>query len=515
MNVFFRTDASIKIGTGHVIRCLTLADALKEQGALCIFICREHKGHLIDLIKSKGYEVIGLPLEYDASVDGYDLAHAQWLGCSQLEDAKQSIEALSSRSIDWLIVDHYALDYRWESELLPFVKKILVIDDLADRKHQCHILLDQNLGKTAAQYQTLVPENCALLLGPKYALLQAPYANLHPRTPPRVAPVKSMLLYFGGSDLHDLTGMATQAFIQLGRPDIEFNIVLGSSYGYEARLQKTIQGCSNVKLYKNTPSLAPLLLQADIAIGAGGSSSWERCCLGLPALIVTLAANQIPIAHALNTDNLAKWIGNHDCVSSEIIQKALIEVLSHDDEIEAWSRRCLQITNGQGTKILSEYLLLSKDTQLQARLVTLTDEVLLLEWANDPMVRKNSFNSASITLDQHKKWFYKKLQQVEICKLYIIETQSGLPIGQVRFEFEDNKEHWRINYALAPAARHNGLGKRILETALDAMRGENHHRFFGEVLLENMASVSVFRSLDFIETKLADRFIFQIEKKQS
>ncbi len=558
MNITFRADASTQIGTGHIMRCLTLADALKEQGACCHFICREHEGHLIDLVKSKGYIVTALPVIKNLSGQAHSynvganspcdsisrdklvrseassLTHAPWLGATQDEDARQTIAAISAAQNlasqtcsyivgasllcdhiqqdqlartetssfsqpDWLIIDHYSLDQTWETLLAPYTKKILVIDDLADRKHHCHMLLDQNLGKTPAHYQNLVPEHYALLLGPEYALLQSQYTELHLRTPPRKAPIKSILVYFGGSDQYDLTGMTAHAFLQLNRPDILLNVVMGNSYPYKEQLQKLTQTQSNIKLYQNLPSLATFMLQADLAIGAGGSTSWERCCLGLPAIIITLADNQMSIAQELDQRNLARWLGDAEKINIAAIQQALSQVLKEENDLEAWSQRCLSITQGLGAKTLAGYMSLNKHTPLHARLATFADETLLLNWANDQQTRKNSFSSLPITPDQHRHWFHQKLRQPSTSKIYILESEEQLPIGQVRFDWQEEKQAWQVNYVLAPAARGRGLGAKVLKTALQKLNQINNKIIYGEVLTQNQISANIFRRLGFHE----------------
>ncbi len=533
MNITFRADASTQIGTGHIMRCLTLADALKEQGATCHFICREHEGNLIELIKNKGHTVSVLPVPTSCRSELYSpaphnaethlscnqnsqLAHAHWLGTTQEEDARQTIAALHRHSREggnlqpthWLVIDHYALDHTWETLLAPHTDKILVIDDLADRKHHCNILLDQNLGKTSADYQQLVPEHCALLLGPEYALLQPQYAELRPRTPPRQGSIKNILIYFGGSDQHDLTGMATQACLQLNRPDIQLNVVMGNSYPHPEKLQQLAHTHSNIRLHQNLPSLAPLMLQADLAIGAGGSTSWERCCLGLPAIIVTLAENQIPIAQELHQQKLAHWLGNAEDANTPAIQQTLNEVLKDEQGLEDWSQRCFSVTQAQGATALAGYMLLNKDTALHARLANLADEKRLLDWANDPQTRQNSFNTAPITPEQHRQWFYQKLRHPEQSKIYILETANRLPVGQVRFDWHPEKQVWRINYVLAPAARGNGLGSKVLGMALQKMNQETNSEIYGEVLAKNQISASIFRRLNFLETELDGHLIF-------
>lgn len=398
MKILFRTDASLDIGTGHVMRCLTLANELVTQGGECIFVIKNHLGHLADIIRQQGFqvEIITLTTNRDDK-----LFHSAWLGSTQIEDADLTKKIAQNFRPDLLVVDHYALDEDWEKQLRPFCQKILAIDDLADRKHDCDWLLDQNLGKTPVHYQHLVPERCALLLGPQYALLQPQYAELHRRALPRQGPIKNILVYFGGSDLHDLTGMATQAYLQLNRPDIQLNVVMGSSYSYRNKLEKFAQVHSNIKLYQNLPSLAPLMFQADLAIGAGGGTSWERCCLGLLTIIVTLEKNQISIARELHQQQMAHWLGSAENIDIQTIQQALNEALKGEQDLEAWSLRCLKITHAQGTAIVAGYMLLNKHTKLYARLANLTDEKQLFDWTNDLQTRKNSFNTAQITPEHH------------------------------------------------------------------------------------------------------------------
>lgn len=522
MNVTFRADASIEIGTGHIMRCLTLADALKEQGAHCHFICREHEGNLIELIKEKGHTVTALPIksgaEGNASFEA-QLAHSHWLGTTQKEDAEQTLSALKAHQTksdattqltDWLVVDHYALDAQWERALKPYTKKIMVIDDLADRLHECDLLLDQNLGKTPADYYELAPEHCALLLGPQYALLQPQYAELHPRTPPRQGPIKNILIYFGGSDQNDLTGMAVRALLELKQPDLQINVVMGSSYSHKANLKELAKTYSNLLLHQNLPSLALLMLKADLSIGAGGSTSWERCCLGLPSMVITLAKNQEPIADALMQQGLAIWLGVEQNISKSKIKSSLTEILNQQEKIVDWSKRCLSITQGLGASNIASYMLLNKQTPLRARLARLTDKNLLLEWANDHVTRVNSFNTNSITSEQHRSWYYQKLRSPDTCKLYILESElNSLPIGQVRFDWLTDKQAWQINYSICAAARGKGLGTKLLEKALEEMnKTTGSFQALGEVKHQNDASKKIFENLNFQKNNAQDKIIY-------
>ena len=358
LQIVFRTDASLTIGTGHVMRCLTLANALAKKGADVSFICREHEGHLCDLIEERGFVVHCLPAPTDGFRAEVDPIHAAWLGASWEDDAEQTDTAIRAWGVkpDWLVVDHYALDRRWESALRPLVGSIFVIDDIADRVHDCDLLLDQNLvADMHTRYTGKVPADCSLLLGPEYALLQPIYAELHDRLPPREGPIRRVLIAFGGADRDNLTGRALGAFLSLNRTEISLDVVIPSSSPYASEIRDQAAGHANIHLHGSLPSLAPLMARADLAIGAAGTTSWERLCLGLPALVVTLAENQRPIADGLHRQGLVRWLGHKDEVTEQSLRRALTELIEEGID-EEWSLRCRSTVDGKGITSITNCL---------------------------------------------------------------------------------------------------------------------------------------------------------------
>ena len=231
-------------------------------------------------------------------------AHALWVGARWQDDAADTAVAIHELASppEWLIVDHYGIDERWETALRPSVRRIFVIDDLADRPHDCDVLVDQNLvAGVESRYTDKVGKECATLLGPRYALLQPLYAQLHDSVAPRAGPVRRLCIYFGSADQRNLTELALHAFLNLGRADIHADVVVSGDAAQAERLRSAAQDRRNVQVHAQLPSLAPLTAGADLAIGAAGSTSWERLCLGLPALVVTLADNQKAVAQALRS----------------------------------------------------------------------------------------------------------------------------------------------------------------------------------------------------------------------
>ena len=223
-------------------------------------------------------------------------AHAA--GSSLLEeDAGQTRAAIEASGVkpDWLVVDHYALDQRWESALRKSAGRIMAIDDLADRVHDCDLLLDQNLvAQMHTRYRDKVPAACGLLLGPEYALLQPIYAELHDRIPPREGPIRRIFISFGGADSDNLTGRSLSAFLSLNRPDIEVDVVITTSGPYAETIRRQVAGHGNIHLHSDLPTLALLMTKADLAIGAGGATVGSALRLGLPTLVMTLAKTSVP-----------------------------------------------------------------------------------------------------------------------------------------------------------------------------------------------------------------------------
>lgn len=342
------------------MRCLTLADELRDRGAECYFICREHTGNLIGLIRGRGFVVAAIPIGSADVVpeDAMPTAHAHWLGSDWQIDAKQTLEVVQAIKPDWLVVDHYAIDARWEQRLRSARKKLMVIDDLADRKHECDLLLDQNWYGDAMsrRYQRLSPDHCVTLLGPKYALLRPEYAAIRASMVARKGEIGRVLVFMGGSDPTNETAKVLTA---LSHPDfakLEVDVVLGHNHPDAEGIAAQVELRFGTTLYRALPSLAELMMTADLMIGAGGSTTWERMCLGLPAIVIAVAANQMATNLALMRAGYIDFLGEMNDVSASNIAEALNRYLSDSMRLMTQSSLGQELVRGDGVSMISKLL---------------------------------------------------------------------------------------------------------------------------------------------------------------
>jgi UDP-2,4-diacetamido-2,4,6-trideoxy-beta-L-altropyranose hydrolase len=296
VNVAIRVDASLDIGTGHVMRCLALASRLRERGAQSLFLCGDTAGNLCDLIQELGFGAARLP--------AYRLP-ADWQ-----RDADGTCSAIGSRGLvpDLLVVDHYGLDARWERALHPLVGRIFVIDDLANRFHDCDVLLDQNLHDFPdSRYLALVKPGTRVFVGPRFALMRSEFDNAAVRL--RDQGLRRLLIFFGGTDPTNEAQKLISALRTLGTDSPDAMLVLGPVNPHAAGVERSAAGLTKIEIFKSTSRMAELMSEADLGVGTCGASAWERCSLGLPALVVVNAENQRDDARILHALGAVRNLG--------------------------------------------------------------------------------------------------------------------------------------------------------------------------------------------------------------
>lgn len=354
MKVAIRVDASIQVGTGHLMRCLTLADELSVQGNKCFFVCRNLSENLTKLIRKCGHKLKmlpsssgSMPIDRDKSL----VEHSGWLGVPWEEDAFQTEQAILSIEPDLLVVDHYAIDARWERSFFKIVDKVMVIDDLADRAHDCTILLDQNFGRVEEDYNGLVPSDCNLLIGSCYSLLRPEFFALRAKSKERRKKpnLNRILISFGGADRENVAGQIIDALANSSvANNFAVDLILGACSPNRESISKKIKNLPfKVSVAMDVNDMAERMVHADLAFGGAGTTSWERCCLGVPTVLIALADNQKRTAHLLQQANAAVELSLNSSLTNTVC--ALIDRLYNNKQfLKELSDNASRIVDGKG-----------------------------------------------------------------------------------------------------------------------------------------------------------------------
>jgi UDP-2,4-diacetamido-2,4,6-trideoxy-beta-L-altropyranose hydrolase len=488
--IAFRTDASGEIGTGHFMRCLTLADALKKHGVEICFVARKLPAHLIQMLDERKIDFYGLPLVNAEEPD--ELPHSQWLQTSQNQDAIQTIEVLGSCKLDWLVVDHYAIDQRWERSLRDKANKIMVIDDLADRQHDCDVLLDQNFYQNMdTRYVGKVPSHCQLLLGPSYALLREEFRNQRQHVKPRTGDIKNMLVFFGGVDAQNYTSLALEAIVA-SNLQFDVDVVVGQQH---PSLQDVQMFCKthHYACHVQTHQMGALMAKADLAIGAGGTAMWERCCMGLPSICISTADNQEQQVNDLMDKGLIVALQKNQDVSG-LIKRALVMLNDDISRLGAMSKTVYHLVDGNGIDKVESFLF-PKDIEI--RLANEADSKNIYSWRNHPLIRKHSGSASEIEWAEHEKWFANRCGQPH--HPILIGHIKNQPIGVVRFDIRENFAD--VSIYRVPNSGHQGIGKNLLCEA-EAWLKINHPYVVAVhawVLQENDRSKKLFEKSQYVK----------------
>lgn len=325
MYILIRVDSSTLIGSGHLMRCLTLAERHRQNGDEVTFICRDLAGNLSGLVQDNGFKLVVLPRSNcDKILTGYE----KWLTVSQEQDAADVVKIIQQLGkVNRVVIDSYAIDEKWEKIVRPYTDELFVIDDLANRKHDCDILLDQNfyLNKDS-RYIGLVPARCQLLLGPKYALLREEFYQAKEKMKHNEEQLHNILVFYGGVDATDETSKAIKALMMLKSngelTDVKISIVVGASNVRKDDIAVLCQKAS-FRYLCQVSNMAELMAKADLMLGAGGTTTWERCFLQLPSIVTAVAENQFQVCEDCATAGVIHYLGRWDEVIVDDICNAI------------------------------------------------------------------------------------------------------------------------------------------------------------------------------------------------
>lgn len=498
LRIAIRVDSSTQIGTGHFMRCLTLADELVQRGAQIRFISRHILSYLRDMLTKKGIEF--MPLKNETGPSNIDeLPHAHWLGVSQQQDAQATVKAISDQSWDWLIVDHYALDARWEIALRKTAKKIFVVDDIADRVHDCDILLDQNLhGDLEKRYLSKVPSHCRILLGPQYALLRKEFAHLREKVKPRHGRPRKILVFFGGVDAENHTEHAVRVLSQMGLPDVRVDVVIGRQHPKCEKLQ-SLSKEFGFFCHVQTDRMAELVMEADMGIGAGGTAVWERCCLGLPTLTICAADNQKDLTYNAAMKGLL-YTPDFEFSPDYFLENHIKALFENSALREYLSKNSMKAVDGLGVMRVVNYIMSFElkngtDDSLGIRFAVMEDGVRTWKWRNSLKVRENSFDPTPISLDTHLAWWKESLSNP--ARALLIAQLQGTDVGVLRLDFE--KSQAIVSVYLDPDFTGISLGSSLLRLGISWLMKNRPevNAVLAKILPGNEASIRAFEAAGF------------------
>jgi UDP-2,4-diacetamido-2,4,6-trideoxy-beta-L-altropyranose hydrolase len=524
IRVAFRADASQAMGTGHVRRCLALAQALKGVGASSVFVCRRHDDISVHALPGDQPHVwLTQPARRDHStklfdkVDGVHAEYSEWGAVDWQQDADETIAALAPlfSPLHWLVVDHYAWDSRWHQRVSKALGcRLMVIDDLANRLLVADLLLDQNLhANHLVKYASCVAPDqlkTRFVFGPRFALLSARYAE----APKYVfsEEVKSIGIFMGGTDPDDISSQALQACRDVAKFEGDVVVVSSTASPHHAQRRALAAKWPRTTVISDLPDLADFFASHDLQIGAGGGAAWERCSLGAPTLAFAIAANQdavlpqlavqgaVQLVEASPGDSPAQVLGEHigRLVSSPALRLNL-------------SRMSSQLVDGVGARRVAAVMAMAIQPDLTLHRAKLDDELLLLNWSNEAQTRSNAFNPQPISAHTHADWLRSKLSKPDACVLMIAQASNGMPVGTIRFDHETatranaSARAWRISYSLDHAFRGMGLGRVMVRMGLGEMRkiALASDMVSADVKVDNIASIKIFSSLLFTQAEFS------------
>jgi len=470
-----RADAAVTSGTGHVMRCLALAQAWQHAGGDVIFAMAQSTVAIQERLRSETVKVVAIH-----GVPG------------SAEDMQQTIDAALFHKAEWLVVDGYHFDAHYVSELQN-VLSLLVIDDNGElESYSSELVLNQNVHARAEMYAKRAPST-RLLLGPRYALLRnefTAYRNWARKVPERGTRI---LLTMGGSDPKDLTPRILSALADLSIDNLQIRVVVGGSAENRSGVaEKAERFPGRVEVMSNVANMAESMVWADLAIAGAGTTGWEMGLLGVPAILVVVAENQRFIAQHLARIGAAVNAGPAESLDCSFLAQITAELLGSGDRRLEMSQSARQLVDGLGSDRVRAALL---DRELSLRLVRESDCRLLFAWADDPVARAASFHSAAISWENHSRWFAERLQDPQSV-IYIGENAADEPVGLVRFQIKGESALLSVN--VAPEFRGQGWGKELIAFSTRALvRAYSVRRVNAFVKPDNQASVRLFEASGF------------------
>lgn len=411
-----RTDADSEIGTGHLMRCIALAQAWKErEGSEVIFVMNRPGAGIESRIRDMGFDLRTIDAKPGSS-----------------EDAKVTCTMYHELGAQWCVVDGYQFSAHYQQQVHNSPASILFIDDYG---HCDHYVADVVLNQNIYAYKGLYPDfktHVRLLLGMKYALIRTEFLKYQNFQRIHAKNAKKILVTFGGSDPGNVTGAIVTMLKNVNITDIEVRVIAGVNNSNISQLHALIREDGRIRMIQNVQDMPDHMAWADIAICAGGSTVYECAFMGLPAIIYPIAKNQKPVVDEMSRIGSAIDGRTINILHANEGASALAGLLDSCDTRRELSEKMRALIDGKGAVRVVDALACHG---LQFRLVQKSDCRQVFGWINDPDVRLQSFQQSPIPLEEHKNWFFSVFSNPNMV-YYIALDKNDNPVGQARFDID-------------------------------------------------------------------------------
>jgi len=473
--IVFRVDGDANLGLGHVMRCLTLANVFNQSGYEILFISSKVSVVIGQYIENSNFKV-----QYISEGDTAEY------------DAKQCLGIIKDLHVHMLVVDHYQIDECWEKLIRGKGIRLMVIDDLANRQHVCDILLDSSYGRKECEYKPLTNPECQYLLASDYCLLRPEFKNSSAQAKikrEQTKEIDNILINFGATD-HKRLSIRCIDIIKRLNFEGGIHVLISSTSKWLKEFEEKCSTATNIKLHVDAKNVATLMLNADLAIGSMGTSSWERCCLGLPTIGIVVADNQI------NISNQLVKLGVMELTTMDDLNELLLDYLINFD-LKNWqsmSNKAFYVCDGLGAQRVSRAVLESS-LSIFLQPMAKQDESVLFSWQCEPGNRTYSGIAQAPDIDEHHTWYASSLNDASR-RMWIV-LFNGEKCGYVRLDVQHNTEE--VSVLISQKYRKLGLARGAINELKNLC-------LFGvldaQVSEDNNASISLFKNLGF--TKIAN-----------
>ncbi|HET9308931.1 MAG TPA: UDP-2,4-diacetamido-2,4,6-trideoxy-beta-L-altropyranose hydrolase [Candidatus Sulfotelmatobacter sp.] len=474
MNLLIRTDASVTMGTGHMMRCLALAQAWQDAGGRALFTVAESTSAVRARVAAESCEVLAVSSEAGTA-----------------EDASETVAIAKEQGAEWIAVDGYHFTADYQRALKGSGFKLLCFDDYGHAEHySADVVLNQNVGARESLYPSRDPQT-RLLLGPRYCVLRREFSAWRDwkREIPPVG--RRLLVTMGGSDPENVAVRIVEALAFVQLEDLEAIIVVGGSSPHTELEKREGHPGMKISVRRDVPNVAELMAWADAAVSSAGTTCWELCLLAVPSLLVDVAQNQTPLARELAHRHCAIHVGGPRDFTATKLAEQIEQLLSSREMRQDLSLRSRQLVDGRGAwRVVS-----AMRARLRLRPARENDCRLLWEWANDPKVRAAAFSPAPIPWEQHKVWFASKMKDPD-CHILVAEDGQGKAVGQFRVDWSSNGDG-HIDVSLASECRGVGYGSVLIDLGVTSVFAERGGRVHAFIKVENHASRHAFELAGF------------------